>query len=74
MLAVPNDDHTKLFGYLGDNTTDLTNDDVAVRPSAALTAAYEAGGITKASGDPAFTAADLATCKVSAEGVPYREE
>lgn len=73
MLATPNDDTTALLGYLGDNTADLTATP-ARRSSAALTAAYEAGGITKASNDPVFTAADLATMRVSAEGVPYREE
>lgn len=73
MLATPNDDTTALFGYLGDNTADLTATP-ARRSSAALTAAYESGGITKASNDPVFTAADLATMHVSAEGVPYREE
>lgn len=73
MLATPNDDTASLLGYLGDNTADLTTTP-ARRSSAALTAAYEAGGITKAPNDPVFTSADLATCKVSAEGVPYREE
>lgn len=74
MLAAPDNDRTKLFGYLGDNTDNLVNEVPTVRSSAALTAAYEAGGITKESSDPAFTAADLATCKISAEGVPYSEE
>lgn len=73
LLATPNDDRTALFGYLGDNTQNLSAS-VSVKSSAALTAAYEAGGITKSSSDPVFTSADLATCKVSAEGVPYREE
>lgn len=73
MLAAPNDDHNKLFGYLGDNTVDLTQT-ASINSSAALTAAYEAGGITKSPDDPVFTSADLATCKVSAEGVPYRGE
>lgn len=73
MLLAPKGDMTALLGYRGDNTNPLTNN-VGIWPSAALTAAYEAGGITKSSSDPVFTSADLATCKVSAEGVPYREE
>lgn len=73
MLATPNDDTASLLGYLGDNTADLTTTP-ARRSSAALTSAYEAGGITKSSSDPVFTSADLATCKVSAEGVPYKKE
>lgn len=44
MLAAPNDDHTQLFGYLADNTVDLTIKAPEVRSSAALTAAYESGG------------------------------
>lgn len=74
MLATPNDDTSALLGYLGDNTADLSIGVPARRSSAALTAAYESGGITKASNDPVFTAADLATMRVSTEGVPYREE
>lgn len=46
-LAAPNDDQTQLLGYLGDNSDDdHTADMSTLRPksSAALTAAYEAGG------------------------------
>lgn len=43
MLAAPNGDHTQLFGYLGDNTQNLTSE-TAVRSSAALTYAAESGG------------------------------
>lgn len=72
-LAAPNDDHSKLFGYLGDNTVELT-DTPSVKPSAALTAAYEADGITKSPTDPVLTAADLANMQVSVEGIPYTEK
>lgn len=44
MLAAPNGDHTQLFGYLGDNTADLTIASTTVRSSAALTYAAESGG------------------------------
>ena len=46
-LAAPNDDQTQLLGYLGENSDDdHTADITTLRPksSAALTAAYEAGG------------------------------
>ena len=46
-LAAPNDDQTQVLGYLGDNSDDdHTADMSTLRPksSAALTAAYEAGG------------------------------
>lgn len=71
-LAVPNGDQSKLFGYLG-NKEELTQPP-SVQPSAALTAAYEAGGITKSPDDPALTANNLADMKVSVEGVPYTKE
>lgn len=52
-LAAPNDDQTQLLGYLGDNSDDdHTADITTLRPksSAALTAAYEAGGSGGTSG------------------------
>lgn len=52
-LAAPNDDQTQLLGYLGDNSDDdHTADITTLRPksSAALTAAYEAGGSGGAGG------------------------
>lgn len=52
-LAAPNDDQTQLLGYLGDNADDDHTADIStLRPksSAALTAAYEAGGSGGASG------------------------
>lgn len=52
-LAAPNDDQTQLLGYLGDNADDDHTADIStLRPksSAALTAAYEAGGGSGTSG------------------------
>ena len=69
-LASPNDDHSKLFGYLGSNTQDLTAAP-SIKSSAALTAAYEAGGITKAPDDRKFTAENLHSMLLSAERIPY---
>lgn len=44
MLAAPSGDTTKLFGYLADNTADLTTATAQPRSSSALTWASEQGG------------------------------
>lgn len=67
MLAAPNGDHTKLLGYLDDNSENLANSP-KVRSSAAL---VTSSGPSKGPSDAALTSSDLAAMKKTTDGYAY---
>jgi len=74
-LAAPKQAPTMRLGTLSyDGQTVPLTDDSSHNSyeSAALTAAYGAGGITKSPDDPELTAIDLTRMNVSQEGIPYK--
>jgi len=64
------------LGYLDgvDSNVQAQIDALSKKVSNLTTTVSELSGkvVTRSSSDPVFTAADLAACKKSAEGIPYR--
>lgn len=64
------------LGYLDgvDSNVQAQIDALSQKVSNLTTTVSELSGkvVTRSSSDPVFTAADLAACKKSAEGIPYR--